>query len=115
LLVDLITKFPELIVNVQVQRFRKERHSYQLIAELTISDYSVIFVKEYLFPTGQRKYAYHWQGKDGSFFGRWDNSSHWPDLDTFPHHYHDGKEDKVYRSDIRELKDVLSYIQSLFS
>ncbi len=115
MLVELITKYSELIVSIQIQRFRKERNSYQLIAILNLSDDSILYIKEYLFLTGERKYAYHWQGKDGSFIGRWDNSPHWPDIDTYPRHFHDGKINGVTRSDIRDINGVLSYIHNLIS
>jgi hypothetical protein len=41
------------------------------------------------------KYSFHWQGTDGKLLKRWDNAAHHPEIETFPHHIHDGSEDNV--------------------
>lgn len=43
------------------------------------------------------KYRHHWQDGQGLFIKRWDNAPHYPGIDTFPHHLHDGAEDRVVR------------------
>jgi hypothetical protein len=42
------------------------------------------------------KYRHHCQDGQGRLIKRWDNAPHYPALDTFPHHLHDG-EDRVVR------------------
>lgn len=38
------------------------------------------------------KYRYHLQTTEGSVLvSRWDNVTHYPQLDTFPHHRHDSR------------------------
>jgi hypothetical protein len=56
------------------------------------------------------KYRFHWQNKDGKLLKRWDNAPHHPEINTFPHHVHDGCEDNVI--DHQELSglDVLTTI-----
>src|SRR6266571_4320541 len=41
------------------------------------------------------KYRHHWQDGNGVLIKRWDNAPHYPAIDTFPHHLHDGSEDCV--------------------
>ena len=41
------------------------------------------------------KYRYHWQTGSGKLIKRWDNAPHHPEIDTFPHHLHDGSEENV--------------------
>lgn len=41
------------------------------------------------------KYRHHWQASSGLLMKRWDNAPHYPTLATFPHHLHDGAEDRV--------------------
>ena len=41
------------------------------------------------------KYRHHWQDGNGVLIKRWDNAPHYPAIDTFPHHLHDGAEDHV--------------------
>jgi hypothetical protein len=41
------------------------------------------------------KYRHHWQDGNGLLIKRWDNAPHYPAIDTFPHHLHDGAENHV--------------------
>ena len=40
-------------------------------------------------------YRHHWQDRSGRLVKRWDNAPHHPEIETFPHHLHDGAEDRV--------------------
>jgi hypothetical protein len=55
----------------------------------------------YLSPFG--KYSYHWErrAKTGQIF-RHDNAPDYPDLGTFPKHFHDGEEQTVKESHISD-------------
>jgi Family of unknown function (DUF6516) len=41
------------------------------------------------------KYRHHWQDRHGQLIRRWDNVPHYPAIDTFAHHLHDGAENHV--------------------
>ena len=41
------------------------------------------------------KYRFHWQDRSGKLIKRWDNAPHHPEIDSFPHHLHDGSESVV--------------------
>jgi hypothetical protein len=40
--------------------------------------------------TVKTDYAYHYQTADGALLFRYDNSPHYPEIETFPHHKHVG-------------------------
>ena len=85
------------------------------MAELALTDGSSIHVRDYLFPSGGRKCAYHWQHSDGTLIARWDNAAHWPDVGTYPCHVHDGAEDSVKETAVNDLYAVLEYIRERVS
>ena len=41
------------------------------------------------------KYRCHWQTGSGKLIKRWDNAPHHPEIETFPHHLHNGSEENV--------------------
>lgn len=60
-------------------------------------------------------YVYHYQGADGAFVFRYDNTSHFPELANFPHHKHIGKETNVTSASPPDLAAVLNEIEALIS
>jgi Family of unknown function (DUF6516) len=56
------------------------------------------------------KYRHHWQNRDSRLLKRWDNAPHYPTLDTYPHHLHDGAEDSVVPHLAITGLEVLQYI-----
>ena len=56
------------------------------------------------------KYRHHWQDRQSRLLKRWDNAPHYPAIDTFPHHLHDGTEDYVVPHPATTGLDVLQYI-----
>jgi hypothetical protein len=55
-------------------------------------------------------YSFHWADAEGQLLKRWDNTPHFPDLDGFPHHVHDGRTGDVYESTPMNLFRVLDII-----
>jgi Family of unknown function (DUF6516) len=56
------------------------------------------------------KYRHHWQDRHSRLLKRWDNAPHYPAIDTFPHHLHDGTEDYVVPHPAITGIEVLQYI-----
>jgi hypothetical protein len=56
------------------------------------------------------KYRHHWQDRQSRLLKRWDNAPHYPAMDTFPHHLHDGTEDYVVPHPAITGLEVLRYI-----
>ena len=63
-----------------------------------------------------KRYRHHWQSHDGQVIKRWDNVPHHPEIDTFPHHLHNGSESNVIGHGeiigLNALKIVISLIVS---
>jgi len=62
------------------------------------------------------KYRHHWQDREGRLVRRWDNAPHHPAIDTFPHHLHEGAEDRVVShtaiTGLEALQRILSEIEA---
>ena len=56
------------------------------------------------------KYRHHWQDRHSRLLKRWDNAPHYPAIDTFPHHLHNGTEDYVVPHPAITGLEVLQYI-----
>jgi Family of unknown function (DUF6516) len=56
------------------------------------------------------KYRHHWQNRHGLLIKRWDNAPHYPAIETFPHHLHDGVEDHVVSHPATTGLEVLQQI-----
>lgn len=111
MLLNIKRAFPNLVREVNIIRFREEHRSYEWVAEVVLSDSSMLYIKDYLFLDGTRKYAYHWQSSDGSMIARWDNAVHWPTIPTYPHHVHKVGCEFPMGSDVRSVADALSLIE----
>jgi hypothetical protein len=61
-----------------------------------------------------RRYSYHLQ-KGNKMIKRWDNSPHWKDLKTFPHHVHQGEETEPRESPEVFIEDILREVEKMLS
>jgi len=60
-------------------------------------------------------YVYHFQRPDGTMVFRYDNTPHYSDLASFPHHKHDGIETNVLSAPPPNLQMILAEIELLIS
>ncbi|MDI6811643.1 MAG: DUF6516 family protein [archaeon] len=59
---------------------------------IELRDGSELHVFEYVNSRMHKKdYTYHWQDKEQRLIARWDNAPHHPEIETFPHHLHEGE------------------------
>jgi len=58
-------------------------------------------------------YVYQYQNADGTLVFRYDNTPHFPNLSTFPHHKHHDSEMNVTAAISPNLESVLAEIHSL--
>jgi hypothetical protein len=56
------------------------------------------------------KYSFHWQSEDGEFIKRWDNAAHHPEIETYPHHLHEGAEDFVLPYQPVKFEEILQIV-----
>jgi len=55
------------------------------------------------------KYSYHYMNGKNEMQFRYDNTKHYPDISTFPHHKHE--KTKINKSEEPEISDVLKEIE----
>ena len=53
-------------------------------------------------------YSYHWLNKEKKLIIRWDSAPHHNEIETFPHHVHDG--DEIKPSDEPSFAEILKKI-----
>ena len=104
-----LNKFSEIILSYKVTKFEQFGAFFKLRAEVELIDRSKLFIRETVLDETNRKYAYHWQDRNGKLLVRWDNAPDW-EISTFPHHKHMGEEDRVEPSYERTLEQVMSSI-----
>jgi hypothetical protein len=108
-LLALAEQFSEIIDSVRINRFEQAGASLRLRATMQLTDGSRLFIRETIIQGMSRKYAYHWQDKDGKMIVRWDNAPDW-DVKTFPHHKHVGHQKEVAASYERTIDQALLFI-----
>jgi len=88
--------------------FRRWDKGQYLNIKIEFIDKSVLFVKEYQ-DEMERNYSFHWQDENNKLKIRWDNSPHYPEQISFPHHKH--LPDRLAESREITLKEVLGVIE----
>lgn len=58
-------------------------------------------------------YSFHLQAADGTLIKRWDNAPHYPGLENFPHHLHDGMRNQVFPSVAMNGRRFLKELQRI--
>ncbi|MEK9149024.1 MAG: DUF6516 family protein, partial [Candidatus Desantisbacteria bacterium] len=87
-----------------------DEHSVQSVKIKTmLIDGSSLFIHETISERGS-KYSYHWQTADNKLLLRWDNSPHYKEIETFPHHKHVGK--NIEASHKVSIEEVLGCIEA---
>lgn len=107
---DVLKKFSSLISSYKVIDYDYFATNYKVVIEISLHNGSSLFVKDYLFSDGKRKYSFHWQDSDEQCIIRWDNTPHHQHVKTFPFHKHVGKEETVEDSPVMNLEKVFAYI-----
>lgn len=102
-----LLKHSKLFSDIEVLEFVDEDTVQLLKIKATVKDGSVLYVTE-LQTTGYQKYSYHWQNEGGEMLIRWDNSPHYRNLKTYPHHMHEyGKIKPSHRITVEEVINVI--------
>jgi len=84
-------KSPE-VVNFRLIREFNGANSGFIRFALELRDGCELHVFEYI-DSGLHKidYSYHWLNKEKNLIKRWDNAPHHSEIETFPHHVHEGE------------------------
>lgn len=105
------------VVDFRVSRERVSKSDAYIRARLTFTDGSELEVMEYVRISPDvglhpERYSYHWMDADNNLRLRWDTAEHYPGLDGFPHHRHDGDERNVLPGEPMNFLKVLDLITS---
>lgn len=79
----------DLVDSVNVLEFIDEFSVRLLKVKAGVKDGTLLYITE-VHTSNYQKYSYHWQKQGGELIIRWDNKPHWRDIETFPHHKHQG-------------------------
>ncbi|MFD2571382.1 DUF6516 family protein [Spirosoma soli] len=97
---------------IRSARFDTEQASGQKIVErceLVLIDGSRLVAYESR--TGTKfKYSYQWMNEANQTIYRWDNTTHFPQFNTFPYHRHIGEAEIAEPFQIVSLNEVLEFI-----
>ena len=102
-------KESHLVSVVEILELIEEEKVKILKLKAELKDRSYLYITE-VHTIGHQKYSYHWQDQTGKLLIRWDNSPHWPNITTFPHHKHVGS--KVLPSNRATIDEVLREIEN---
>lgn len=108
---DILKKFSFLISSYKISDYDYFATNYKLVIEIHINNKTILYVRDYLFTDGKRKYSFHWQDQSGNCIIRWDNTPHHQDVKTYPFHQHKGEKETVEESEVMNLEKVLEYIE----
>lgn len=105
-----VREFSDIVIGYTVTEYRRYGSAMSFTAKVEFIDGSLLFIKDYLFIDGKRKYSYHWQDKSGRLLSRWDNAPHHKEIISYPHHRH-LKNDEVTASTERNLPEVFLIVR----
>jgi hypothetical protein len=105
-----VREFSDIVEGYAVTEFRRYGSAMSFVAKVEFINGSLLFVKDYLFIDGKRKYSYHWQDKSGTLLSRWDNAPHHSEVISFPHHRHLSNAD-VTASTERNLLEIFLVVR----
>lgn len=106
-----VREFSDIVTSYSVTEYRRFGSAMSFTAHVEFIDGSVLFIKDYLFRDGKRKYSYHWQDRSGCLLSRWDNAPHHRDILSYPHHRH-LNDAEVLATTERNLSDIFAIIRT---
>lgn len=108
-MIKILEKYSKIIRKYQILKFEQFGENLRFRARIEFKNNTVLFVRETIINGKKRKYAFHWQNREGNLIIRWDNAPDW-DVKTFPHHKH--VKYRIEYSYERTLDTILNYISS---
>lgn len=98
-----------LVSEIEILELIEEEKVKILKLKAELKDKGYLYITE-VHTINYQKYSYHWQDQTGKLLIRWDNSPHWRNITTFPHHKHVGS--KVLPSSRATIDEVLKEIEN---
>ena len=103
------------VLDLKILKQVDRSNNGHLPARITFSDNSILEFSEFIDQSTNDEvrlvtYSYHWSDEHDNLIRRWDNALHYPNLDNFPHHIHNGETDKVTSGKPINIFEVLDEI-----
>jgi hypothetical protein len=98
----------KIISDFTIQDFKTFPNGFYIHIIAKLINRTIFFAREYSDEI-ERNYSYHWQSENNDLIMRWDNSPHYKEISTFPHHRHNSS--MIEPSNEISVEDVLRYIQ----
>jgi hypothetical protein len=108
-----VLSLSKIVIELKVAKVVIEPPIQALRATVTLEGGYILQINESSGPDF-RRYSYHLQ-KGNEMIKCWDNSPHWKDLKTFPHHVHQGEETKPRESPEVFVEDILREVEKILS
>ena len=114
MILQLVSKYQDIIKTYEIIKFHQVEHTHSLVVEFTFRDESTLIARDYVFSSGLRKYAYHYQDPKNTLIFRYDNTVHWPNIATFPYHKHtsEGVESSPVMTLAKVFFEIAGYLDS---
>ncbi|WP_457756090.1 toxin-antitoxin system TumE family protein [Thermodesulfatator indicus] len=97
-----------IVSEFEILEFIDEENVKILKVKANLKNNTLLYITE-VRTIDYQKYSYHWQNVKGELLIRWDNSPHWKDIATFPHHKHIAN--KVLPSNRPSVEEILQEIE----
>jgi hypothetical protein len=105
-----------LVINSDIHFGKRSEEAGYFRGYLIFRDGTLFHFREYVdLEDGLERlmYSYHYMNADQQIIFRYDNVEHHPHISTFPHHKHDGSEEKITESPAPTFAQVLAEIERL--
>jgi hypothetical protein len=86
--------------------------------DIYFRDGSLLHIREFVsvqHTIDRYMYVYHYQDTNGNLIFRYDNTPHFPDISTFPHHKHAGRESAIIAANAPDVPMILQEISRLIT
>ena len=111
---EIVDEFMDIVLSVRFDTDRAANQKLVERCELLLIDGSRLVAYEST--TGIKfKYGYQWMNNLDQTLYRWDNTTHFPDLDTYPYHRHVGAAEVAEPFPMVSLHEVLLFVAAQLS
>ncbi len=111
--ISIFEEFEYLIKNYIITEEINDKSKFVLKIKVNFIDDTLLNIYESeSYVLDKHKYGYQWMSKYDELIHRWDNTPHYPQISTFPHHQHIGYELNVHPSEKMTLYEVMIFIQN---
>jgi len=109
---EIIGDFVDIVDKVESVETIEEEGVAKAKLKIRLFDGTKLWIREVQVDGALIAYSYYWLRADNSLIMGWDNAPHHPEISTFPHHKHVGKE--IETSHETDIRKVLAWIGAFY-